>query len=286
MGMKAKWFPYLMVAPLVVVFLSFVGYPIIRSLWMSLTDYKLTGLRTNFIGAENYLAVFSDNGFWGSFWTTTQYVVLATTFEFVFGMLIALALQKQKRFTNTIRSLLIAPMFIAPIAVGLLFRFLLNSQLGIVPGVLNFIGIDHDFFGTGNALYSLVLIDIWQWTPFMILLLTAGLEALPKDPISAAKVDGAGPFFRFFHVTLPMLMPVISVAILLRALDAVRVYEYVFATTKGGPGQETVTVQYFIYQQGIQFFRLGYASAAAFILFLAIMIVTLVTLRKNMRKAA
>jgi multiple sugar transport system permease protein len=205
---------------------------------------------------------------------------VAVGFELVIGLAIALALQKQRWARDLTRSMLLAPMFITPIAVGLTFRFLLNDQLGAIPAMLDTIGISYDFFGPGRALITLVFIDVWQWTPFMVLLLLAGLESIPKAPLDAARVDGASGLYVLRRVILPLLAPVLVVAILLRSLDAMKVFEYVFATTRGGPGTETETLQYFIYQTGIQFFRLGSASSMAFIVLILVLAVIVIAFRR------
>lgn len=170
-------------------------------------------------------------------------------------------------------------MFITPVAVGLTFRFLLNDQLGAIPFLLKKFGIDIDFLGSGHALYTLALIDVWRWTPFMVLLLLAGLESIPKQPLEAARVDGAPPWYVFRRVILPLLRPVLAVAVLLRALDAMKVFEYVYATTKGGPGTETQTLQYYTYQTGVQFFRLGSAASMAFVVLAVVLTAVVITFR-------
>ena len=164
--------------------------------------------------------------------------------------------------------------------MGLTFRFLLNDQIGAIPELLRAFGISYDFFGPGRALFTIAFIDVWQWTPFMVLLLLAGLESIPREPMDAARVDGAGAFYVLRRVTLPLLAPVLVVAILLRCLDAMKVFEYVFATTRGGPGTETETLQYFIYQTGIQFFRLGSASSMAFVVLVVVLAVIVVAFRR------
>ena len=151
---------------------------------------------------------------------------------------------------------------------------------GAIPAMLDTIGISYDFFGPGKALFTLALIDVWQWTPFMVLLLLAGLESIPKEPLDAARVDGAGGLYVLRRITLPLLAPVLVVAILLRSLDAMKVFEYVFATTRGGPGTETETLQYFIYQTGIQFFRLGSASSMAFVVLVVVLAVIVFAFRR------
>lgn len=274
-------FQHRMLAPLLIIFLGVVGFPLIYAVYLSVTDYRLTDSEPpNFVGIANFVTVLTDQAFWEAFRVTATYVLVAVGLELVLGLVIALSLQKQRWAKDFTRALILAPMFITPIAVGLTFRFLLNAQMGVIPGMLRAIGIDYDFFGPGKALFTLALMDVWQWTPFMVLLLLAGLEAIPKQPIEAAKVDGASAWYRFRRVVLPLLMPVLVVAVLLRALDALKVFEYVFATTRGGPGTETQTMQYFAYQTGIQFFRLGEASAMAFVFLIAVFGVIVVTFRR------
>lgn len=274
-------FQHGMVAPLVALFVGVVGFPLVYAAYLSVTDYKLTDRGTPaIVGADNFVATFGDGAFWNAFGTTALYVAIAVGLELAVGLAIALALQKQRWAKDLTRSMLLAPMFITPIAVGLTFRFLLNDQLGAIPAMLDTIGISYDFFGPGKALFTLALIDVWQWTPFMVLLLLAGLESIPKEPLDAARVDGAGGLYVLRRITLPLLAPVLVVAILLRSLDAMKVFEYVFATTRGGPGTETETLQYFIYQTGIQFFRLGSASSMAFVVLVVVLAVIVFAFRR------
>jgi multiple sugar transport system permease protein len=277
-------FQHGMVAPLVALFVGVVGFPLGYAFYLSVTDYKLTSHGTpKLVGANNFTATLADGDFWAAFTTTATYVVVAVVLELLIGLAIALALQRQRWASDLTRSMLLAPMFITPIAVGLIFRFLLNDQIGAIPRVLQAIGVDYDFFGPGRALFTLAFIDVWQWTPFMVLLLLAGLESVPKEPLEAARVDGARGWYVFRRVTLPLLAPVLVVAILLRSLDAMKVFEYVFATTRGGPGTETQTLQYFVYQTGIQFFRLGSASSMAFVVLLVVLTIIVVAFRQMER---
>ncbi|MFD1714941.1 carbohydrate ABC transporter permease [Amnibacterium flavum] len=274
-------FKYGMLAPLIAVFVAVVGFPLLYALYLSFTDYKLTDRGApDIVGIANYASTFTNASFWEAFGVTALYVVVAVGLELVIGLAIALSLQKQKWARDVTRSMLLAPMFITPIAVGLTFRFLLNDQIGAIPELLRGIGINYDFFGPGRALFTLAFIDVWQWTPFMVLLLLAGLESIPKQPLEAARVDGGGPWYIFRRITLPLLAPVLVVAILLRALDALKVFEYVYATTRGGPGTETQTIQYFTYQTGIQFFRLGEASSMAFVVLAVVLTVIVVAFRR------
>lgn len=270
-----------MLLPLLVVLLAAVGYPLGYSLWLSLTNAKITALDTiRFVGGQNYADLFRDAQYWDAMRVTFTFVVAAVATELVLGLCIALALQQQRFARNLTRSFLLSPMFITPIAVGLMFRFLLNQQLGIIPTVLARVGLSYDFFGSGQALWSIVLIDVWQWTPFVVLLLLAGLEGLPKQPFEAARIDGASVLYTFRRITLPLLIPVITVAVLIRGLDALKIFEYVYAITRGGPGAETQTMQYLVYNTGITYFRLGSGAAMAYGLLAIVLVIVVVLFRR------
>lgn len=274
-----------MMTPLLVIFVAAIGYPLLSSFLISLTNYRITRRdETKFVAFAQYQDVLQDHAYWSALAVTGTFIVLAVILELSIGLMIALALQNQKRFRDFTRSFLLTPMFVTPIAVGLMFRFLLNQQLGAIPAILERVGITYDFFGPGRAIYSMVIIDVWQWTPFMVLLLLAGLESLSRQPFEAAKVDGASAFYTFRRVTVPMLAPILTVAVLIRSLDASKVFEYVYAITRGGPGTETQTIQYLTYQTGIQFFRLGKASAMSYLL-LIIVIGLVILLFKRIEKA-
>jgi multiple sugar transport system permease protein len=257
---------YRFLTPLLALLGVLVAYPLGYSIYLSFTDRRIVRPDYQFVGLDNYTGLVDNSDYIASLRNTLIFVVLAVGIELVIGLALALAMQRQKFARNVTRSFLLTPMFVTPIAVGLMFRFLLNSQLGVIPTLLDQVGLSIDFFGPSLALLTVVAIDVWQWTPFMVLLLLAGLESLPKQPFEAAKVDGASAWMTFRRVTLPMMKPVIFVAVLIRALDAFKVFEYVFATTRGGPGVSTETIQYQVYRTGIQFFRLGEAAAMAFVL--------------------
>jgi multiple sugar transport system permease protein len=274
-----------MLMPLFAVFVAVVGFPLCYAIYLSVTNFRLTDTKTpGLVGIANFTGALKNSEFWAAFGTTACYVAIAVAVELTLGLFIALALQQQRWAKDLARAMVLAPMFITPIAVGLVFRFMLNDQIGAIPALLHAVGADYDFFGPGKALVTLAFIDVWQWTPFMVLLILAGLESMPRQPLEAAQIDGAGPWYRLRRVILPMLTPVLTVAVLLRGLDALRVFEYVYATTRGGPGTETQTLQYFMYMEGIQFFRLASASAMALIvlaLVLAVIVVAFRTLERN-----
>ncbi len=279
-------FKYRLLIPLLLTIALILGYPLAFSFWVSLHDYRLTAIdQAQWVGLEQYLTLLTQNAsFWNALRNTLVFVGIAVSLELALGLWLALLLhRKTTLFRNFFRSALLMPMFVTPIAVGLMFRFLLNSQLGIVPSVLRAFGVEMDWFSARNALLTLALIDVWQWTPFMVLLLLAGLESLPEEPFEAAKVDGASPWQTFWHLTLPMLRPTIMAAVVIRMLDAFKVYEYVYAITRGGPGESTETIQYHIYRVGFLYFRLGEASAMSYVL-IAIILVLVVVLFYALRR--
>lgn len=272
--------------PLLLVLGGIVAYPLLYSLWLSFTNFNILRQgQTQFVGLDQYLGLPANEAYVSALVNTLVFVGLAVALELLIGLALALALQQvlPRRGRNALRSFLLTPMFVTPIAVGLMFRFLLNQQLGLIPAMLAQIGVRIDFFGPQLALFSIVGIDVWQWTPFMLLLLLAGLESLPPQPFEAAKVDGAGTWFTFRTVTLPLMRPVIAVAVLIRGLDAFKVFEYVFAITRGGPGTTTETLQYQVYRTGFSFFRLGEAAAMAFVL-VAIVLLLIVPLYRRVRE--
>jgi multiple sugar transport system permease protein len=271
-------------APLVVLLGVVVAYPLGYSLWLSLTNRTITNREAKFVGIDNYTGLFSDQTYGVALRNTIVFVVAAVAIELVLGLALALALQRQRRARDATRAFLLTPMFVTPIAVGLMFRFLLNQQLGAIPQILDMFGITIDFFGPSLALPTIIAIDVWQWTPFMVLLLLAGLESLPRQPFEAARVDGASAWMTFRRITLPLLRPVIAIAVLLRALDAFKVFEYVVATTRGGPGDATETIQFVIYKTGFQFFRLAEAAAMAFVLVGVVLVLVVVLYRLVMRQ--
>lgn len=277
---------YRFLAPLLVLLVAVVAYPLLYSAWLSLTDRTITKPVTSFVGLEQYKSLVDNGGYGAAMRNTVVFVALAVTLELMLGLALALALQRQRWARDATRAFLLTPMFVTPIAVGLMFRFLLNQQLGPIPAALESLGIGIDFFGTRLALPTIIAIDVWQWTPFMVLLLLAGLESLPRQPFEAARVDGASWWLTFTRVTLPLLKPVVAIAVLLRALDAFKVFEYVFATTRGGPGNATDTLQFLIYRTGFQFFRLGEAAAMGFVLVALVLALVMVLYRTLLRQKA
>ncbi len=270
--MRAKWLPWVLIAPTALFALALTVLPLGYSLVTSLQEFRL-GQAPLFVGLQNYRNLLHDSNFHSSLATTLVYTVAATGLEFVLGLALALLLKEEFPFQGVIRSSLIIPMVIAPVVVGIIWRLLYNADVGLFSyAVQTLTGKSLSVLSsTALALPALILVDIWEWTPFMFLILLAGIQSLPQEPFEAARVDGASPWNIFVHLTLPMLRPVIVVAILIRALDAFTVFDQVFVLTQGGPGTATEVATLMIYKTAFRFSQFGYGAAMAVALLVLVM---------------
>lgn len=262
--MRPRWLHWALIAPTAVFAFAMTVVPLGYSLKTSLQDFRL-GKAPAFVGFQNFDTLLRDSNFHSSLATTVIYTVAATGLEFVLGLGLALLLKDEFPFQGVVRSSLIIPMVIAPIVVGIIWRLLYNADVGLFSfAVQALTGKSFSVLSsTSLALPALILVDIWEWTPFMFLILLAGIQSLPQEPFEAARVDGARPWDIFLNLTLPMLKPVIAVAILIRALDAFTVFDQVFVLTQGGPGTATEVATLMIYKTAFRFSQFGYGAAMA-----------------------
>lgn len=271
---------YLFILPAVLILLLVNLFPLFNSLFVSLTDYTLMKPDDwDFIGFRNYSKGLTDKMVWNSLLNTIKFTVSATAVEFVIGLCIALLLNRLNRLANLVLALLMFPMMLTPIIIGLQWRFLLNHTTGLVNYFLDVIGIGRFSFLADPrlALPAVILADVWQWTPFVILLLYSGLQALPQEPFEAASIDGANEFQKFRYITLPALQNTILIVVLIRAMDALREYDKIFTMTYGGPGSVTETMSFHIYLQGFKLFETGYAAAISYVLLIITIVVIQLT---------
>jgi multiple sugar transport system permease protein len=258
--------PHLLIAPAVVLLAASVAVPIVVVVWLSLTDASLAGSIPEFIGLANYVSAVVYNGrFYNALFVTVVFVVGAVLSQFLFGFGFALLLWGREKRRKIFMPILLAPMFITWIAIGLIFRFLLSPEIGVVPYLLGFVGLGGIpwFSDPTWAMISLIISDTWEWTPFIMVLTLAGLESLPKAPHEAARTDGASDLEVFRDVTLPLMKPVIATALLIRSIEASKVFPKVLGMTNGGPGIATESVSFLIYKTGFTNFNLGPAAAQA-----------------------
>ena len=271
-GESGKWVPRLLIAPTFLFVLTLTVLPLGYSVVTSLREFPL-GQPPVFLGLRNYEHLLEDENFRGSVGTTLTFTVAATAVEFVLGLGLALLLKEEFPLQGIIRSSLIIPMVIAPVVVGIIWRLLYGADVGLFSyGVQALTGKSLSVLSsTRLALPALILVDIWEWTPFMFLILLAGIQSLPQEPFEAARVDGASTWNIFLHLTVPMLKPVIAVALLIRALDAFTVFDQVFVLTQGGPGTATEVATLMIYKTAFRFSQFGYGAAMAIALLVLVM---------------
>ena len=261
---RDRRFGWLLTAPGLAALMLIITFPLFFAAFTSVHDYTLLNPRhDDFIGAENYREALDDEYLPGSLWVTVRFVLASVVIEFVIGFAVALALNSVERFKTIYYLILLAPLLINPVVVGLLWRMLLHPELGIVNYAIGLAGIAPvNWLGDARvAFWTVVLVDIWHQVSFMAILLLAGLAALPREPFEAARMDGATALRRFVHITLPLMRPVIAVAVLLRLIFAVKTFDIVFIMTKGGPGTATDLASYFIYRAAFFGLDIGRASA-------------------------
>jgi multiple sugar transport system permease protein len=271
-GRLAALTPYMLMAPALLAMGFASVYPVLFSVKLSFFDWQLGTQWANrtFVGIENYVKLFTEPAVYTSLWVTVVFAVAVVSAELVLGTLLAFLVEKGIRGLAVFRTLLMLPMMVAPVVVGLIWRYLYDSQFGLINYFMQAVGLKPLLWlaDPNLALPSIIIADIWQWTPFIFILVLAGLQSLPASVMEAARVDGAGLYHVIRHIKLPLLLPVMSVALLLRLIDAFRVLEVIFIMTFGGPGLETEILSLHVYKTAFLSQRLGLASAIAnFLLF-------------------
>jgi len=253
-----------MMAPALIVLAALSLFPFLYIIAMSLSRVGLIGgIHLHWIGLGNWTRLFSDPIVGASWVRALEYFVLTVGLEMAIGIAVALMLWEVVRARNVMLSLILMPMFMAPVIVGLLGRFLTDSTYGLYAWVLKQTGIfSGDIVGSAHpAFIAVVLMDVWEWTPLIALIVLAGLTSMPNQVIEAAKVDGATYWQRLRHIVLPMITGVLVIALLIRSMDAIRYYDIITNTTAGGPADATKTIPLRLYEEAFRFFDLGYAAA-------------------------
>ena len=276
-------FRYGMTVPTILALLFVVAFPLAFALYVSVHDYDLTeGGIGAFIGGQNYARTIGDELFANAARNTAILSVSVVALELVIALALSLLLnQPGLRFRNIYLAILLIPLLVSPIAVGLIWRLLLHADLGAVNWGLGLIGLPRQEWlsGQATAMPTIVGVDVWHETSLMIVIILAGLTALPRDPIEAAAVDGANPWQALWTVTLPLLMPVLLVAVLIRMIAAMKTYDLIYILTRGGPGSATETISYSIWKNAFTTLEMGRSAAASFLLLVVILALTVVLVR-------
>ncbi|HEY8541179.1 MAG TPA: sugar ABC transporter permease [Pseudothermotoga sp.] len=261
-------------------------FPVTFALVLSFTDRRLVYLgSTNFVGISNYIEMFKDNGFWNSLVLQLGFIIIALPIELVIGFFVALLFNREFAFNKVLRSLLMLPVFILPVLSGLTWRLMLQPRYGVLSTFFKSISLGPSAWlaDTRYAYLAVLLQDIWRMWPFIFTIIYAGLSSLPNEYLEAAQIDGAKFWQRIYYVILPCLRPVISMAFLLRLIDALRIFSEVYVMTYGGPSNATMLLSLYIHKQAFEFGRISYASCIAIFLLSISLAISYFVVRKSLR---
>jgi multiple sugar transport system permease protein len=269
----------ILLGPTLLILFAMLAFPTAYVFSISLRDYKLTDPTAGnpFVGLENYKTLLSDPEFFSALWRSVLFTVGSVALTFVVGMAIALLLNRRDiRGTGLTRTAILVPLILTPLVIGATYRFMLDRDNGIINEFLALVGLQRIPFlaDPAWAMTSVILVDVWQWTPFAVLVLLAGLESLPVEPFEAARMDGASRWGEFWYITLPLLAPVIAVVLLIRTMDAFREFDKIFIMTGGGPGIATQTLPIFLYRSGFQDFDMGFSAATGVVMLIIVTVVS------------
>lgn len=268
---RGNWTPVLLLMPAIVTMLFVVALPLIFSLYTSLTAYRLVRPETlwDFVWFRNYTRIFGDWDFWAAFGRTILFLTIALNLEFILGLGIALLIAKITWGQRTLRTIMMFPMMFSPILVGFMFKFIFNDNIGILNNALQSLGLTDQaipwLVDAKLAMFSIIFAEVWMSTSVFAILLLAGLFAMPRDPLEAAKVDGCNSWQVFRHITLPFIMPFAFIAMTIRSLDVARAYDIVHVMTGGGPAGRTELLWTMIARTGYSDARMGQANAMAYV---------------------
>lgn len=253
-------------------------FPIVYTVRNSLTDWSLeTGVTYNFVGLANYGGLFHDPRFLNAIVRTFYFTALAVLVEVVLGVAIALLLNRDTRGRNLVNAIFLLPMMATPVAIAMVWLLVYEPTVGVANYILQLLHLPGQLWvaSSASSIPSLVLVDVWEWTPMVTLITLAGLASLPSDPYEAAKVDGASPWQLLWNITLPLLWPAITVAGLLRLIDALKTFDIIYTMTNGGPNYSSETLNIYVYQQAFSYYNFGYASSLLVVFFAIVVGLTL-----------
>jgi multiple sugar transport system permease protein len=249
-------------------------FPVAYTLYMSFHAWQGNPMRPAvWMGIDNYIRMLtSDDRYWNAVLNTFYFTFAAVTAQSVLGTLIALLLNRDFRGARLVRAVIMLPMMATWVATALVWMWMMHPSMGVLNYILGRLGLPASLWinNASTVIPSLILIDTWQWTPLITLIVLAGLAALPREPFESAMIDGASAFQRFWHITLPLLRPVIITAIIIRSIDCLKTYDIIMAITQGGPGFASENLNIYTFQTGLFYFRIGYASSLIVSLFVIV----------------
>lgn len=287
MGKSKKVFACKMMAPSTIILIALSLFPLMFVLYYSFTDYYfLDKGQCKFIGMDNFTKIIADTYFRQAIYNTVKFTIMAVLIEIILGLAMALFINNIKRGKRIIRTLVLLPTLLPPVTVALVWQIMFSNNYGIINEVLNKMGISsvNWLMDVKTAFYAILTIDVWQYAPFVFLLIYAALQSVPQGQYEAAKIDGANTWHRFIYITVPNISKVIGMVVLLRTIDTFRLFDKINILTKGGPANSTATITQYIYQYGVKGLKVGYGSAASLIMTLIVLVLAFFYIRQTFKK--
>lgn len=282
-GAVERWFPALMLLPLVLLLAVLSVYPAVRLIPLAFSTFSFTGgdFKEEFSGLTNVRRLLNDGDLPTILRNTAVFVIVAVAVEFVLALGLAIAVNRESRVATVLKAIFALPILVPPIVIGTVWRLMYNPDIGIINEVFRNLGLPTQTWlsDPDTALFAVIAVDIWHWTSFLFLILLAGLQAIPREPLEAAQVDGASPWQSLRTVTLPLLRPAMFVAILFRAVFAFKVFDEIFLLTSGGPGNATEVLSLYIYRVEFRFSDFGYGALLSLMTIVFVLVALLVTQR-------
>ncbi len=271
---QRKWRPpsyWPFVVPALVVVLAIIIFPWIFTIWMSLNEWKV-GAPTTFVGLTNFLRLPNDPRFVEAAWHTFIYTALSVILPLILGTFAAVVFHNRFLLRGFFRGVFILPMMATPVAVALIWTMMFHPQLGVLNYLLSVVGLPKSLwvFQPSTVIASLVMVETWQWTPLVMLIVLGGIAAIPSEPYESAMIDGASIWQLFRYITLPLITPFLFIAAMIRMIDALKSFDIIFAITQGGPGTASETINLYLYSVAFVYYDIGYGSAIAVVFFVLI----------------
>lgn len=291
--MGYNWFDrnikWIYTLPAVIFVLLMMLFPIIYTLRISFFEWSMSAVTPpKWVGLDNYIALLKDTRFWHSVGSTFYFTIVALSVEVILGIIIAVLLYRDFRGKNFVKTIFLLPMVATPVAMGLVWMLIYEPTIGLANTFLKAVGFKPLLWiaSPNQVIPSLIIIDVWEWTPMIALIIMAGLSTIPSEPYEAADVDGASSWRKFISITLPLLRPTIIVAAMLRLIDVLKTFDIIYATTQGGPNFASETLNLYGYVLGFQYFKLGMASSLLVMFFVLVMGLTLgmIWMRKRLER--
>jgi multiple sugar transport system permease protein len=270
---------YVFIYPAMLVMGLVIVFPWFFTVFMSLNDWGVASPPV-FSGVGNYLGLVHDDRFLSAVWRTFYYAILGVVFPVVLGTLSAVVFHQRFPLRSFLRGIFIMPMMATPVAIALIWAMIFHPQLGVLNYLLSLLHVPPSLwiYAPNTVIPSLALIETWEWTPLVMLIVVGGLAAIPTDPYESAIIDGANWFQIFRYVTLPLSLPFIMVAAMLRTIDALKAFDIIYTSTQGGPGTASETINIFLYLEAFAYYKVGYASAVVVVFFVIIVVCSLLML--------